>query len=116
MNPDAPVTRQRSSRVGSIGFPRRGAWIVRSGAADRRRSVACAMSRTMPQFLLDDPRLSASTWSSAPRKLLASGSESVSGGNSLITSFFPAAMVMTPWSRWSGITMSWGKSLDHAPV
>ncbi len=38
----------------------------------------------------------------------ASASESVSGGSSLITSFLPAAIVITPWSRCSGITISCG--------
>jgi len=49
------------------------------------------MSRTTAQFLLAAPWQSASTVSSASRKLRASGSERVNA-QQLITSFLPAAM------------------------
>ncbi len=114
MKPLAPVTRQTSSRERSIGSPRSGVQSS-AGAArgtrsfvGRRRSVAVAISRTTPQFLLPEPSQSVSTASSASRNSCASGSESVSGGSSLITSFLPAAIVITPWSRCSGMTTSCG--------
>ena len=53
---------------------------------------------------------SASTSSSAVEERLRLASDSVSGGSSLITSFLPAAIVITPWSRCSGITTSCGNS------
>ena len=113
MKPVAPVTRQTSSRDGSTARAAEAAPSRRPGhtaGVSRRRSVAVAMSRTTAQFLPAAPWQSASTASSASRKLRASGSESVSGGSSLITSFLPAAIVITPWSRCSGITISCGKS------
>ena len=112
MKPVAPVIRQTSSRSGSIGLPRSSVSPATAGSGDdlRRVSVAVAMSRTTPQFLLAAPWQSASTASSAVRKSAASASDSVSGGSSLITSFLPAAIVITPWSRCSGITISCGNS------
>ena len=86
----------------------------RRGAALRRRrhrlsarrfSVAVAMSRTAAQLRPVAPWQSSSTASSAARNESISASETVSGGSSLITSFLPAAIVMTPWSRCSGITI-----------
>jgi hypothetical protein len=47
MNPLAPVTRQTSSRAGSIGLPRQAPWsLSRARGTPRWRSVALAMSRT----------------------------------------------------------------------
>ena len=113
MKPLAPVTRQTSSRDGSTGLPRNGAADPLAGAA----SIAPAPERRGGDVAHDRPVLArgrrgtrrarrrARRGSCAPRL-----SESVSGGSSLITSFLPAAIVITPWSRCSGITISCGKS------
>ena len=73
MNPVAPVIRQTSSRSGSIGLPRNGVSPAPATSARPAASVAVAMSRTTPQFLLAAPWQSASTASSALRKLLRLG-------------------------------------------
>ncbi len=110
MKPLAPVTRQSSPRAGSTGRPRPG-WLIasptlaRGVAAQRRRGDVADDGQVLARRR---PRSRARTASSAPRKLCASASESVSGGSSLITSFLPAAIVIMPWSRCSGITTSCG--------
>ena len=107
MKPVAPVTRHTSSRDGSSGLPRNWVQSLTNGTSGAlRRRVAVAMSRTTDQFLLAARSQSLSTASSASRNRSASRSLSVSGGSSLITSFLPAAIVMTRWSRCSGMTTS----------
>ena len=117
MNPVAPVTRQALSALRSSRRPR-GGMIAGSVSSlpilERRVSVAVAISRTTPQLWLLEPWTSASTFSKRSRNRLTSSSVIVSAGSSLITSFLPPAIVITLWSRCSGITISCGNRPPEA--
>ena len=109
MKPVAPVTRQTLSRERSTRLPlncvsvERGAGSLLAPAQRRDRDVAhhrpvlAGVALAVGEHGVERPR------NSAPPS-----SDSVSGGSSLITSFLPAAIVITPWSRCSGITTSCG--------
>ena len=111
MKPVAPVTRQAWSRDGSMrcrgtapARPRRR--LVRGAAPAQRRRRDVAHHAPVPAA--PSPGSRRAPRRARPGTCRTSSSDSVSGGSSLITSFLPAAIVITPWSRCSGITTSCG--------